>query len=52
MPLDEEGYFVDKEVSCRYKDDFPKVPGKQVQYMDVSPKQLVSVAASDSVSGA
>jgi len=45
-PLDSEGYFVDKEVSCRYKDDFPKVPGKQVQYMDVSPKQLVSVAAS------
>ncbi|MFA5275510.1 MAG: DNA-directed RNA polymerase subunit beta [Candidatus Omnitrophota bacterium] len=46
VPLDAEGYFVDKEVSCRYKDDFPKVPGKQVQYMDVSPKQLVSVAAS------
>jgi len=46
VPLDSEGYFLDKEVSCRYKDDFPKVPGKQVQYMDVSPKQLVSVAAS------
>jgi len=45
VPLDESGYFVEKEVSCRYKDDFPKVPGKQVQYMDVSPKQLVSVAA-------
>ncbi|MEK6728128.1 MAG: DNA-directed RNA polymerase subunit beta [Candidatus Omnitrophota bacterium] len=46
VPLDENGYFVEKEVSCRYKDDFPKVPAKQVQYMDVSPKQLVSVAAS------
>jgi len=46
VPINAEGYFVDKEVSCRYKDDFPKVPGKQVQYMDVSPKQLVSVAAS------
>jgi DNA-directed RNA polymerase subunit beta len=46
VPIDESGYFVDKEVSCRYKDDFPKVPGKQVEYMDVSPKQLVSVAAS------
>ncbi len=44
--LDENGYFVEKEVSCRYKDDFPKVPAKGVQYMDVSPKQLVSVAAS------
>ncbi|MFA5311222.1 MAG: DNA-directed RNA polymerase subunit beta [Candidatus Omnitrophota bacterium] len=44
--LDENGYFAEKEVSCRYKDDFPKVPAKEVQYMDVSPKQLVSVAAS------
>jgi len=46
VPLDENGYFLEKEVSCRYKDDFPKVPAKEVQYMDVSPKQLVSVAAS------
>ena len=45
-PLNDEGYFVDREVSCRFHGDFPKVPGKQVQYMDVSPKQLVSVAAS------
>jgi len=46
VPLDSEGCFVDKFVTCRYKDDFPKVPGKDVQYMDVSAKQLVSVAAS------
>jgi DNA-directed RNA polymerase subunit beta len=46
VPLDENGYFAEREVSCRYKDDFPKVPAKQVEYMDVSPKQLVSVAAS------
>jgi len=46
VPLDENGAFVEREVSCRYKDDFPKVPAKQVEYMDVSPKQLVSVAAS------
>ncbi|MDP2905856.1 MAG: DNA-directed RNA polymerase subunit beta [Candidatus Omnitrophota bacterium] len=45
VPLDAEGHFVDREVSCRYKDDFPKVAPKNVQYMDVSPKQLVSVAA-------
>ena len=44
-PLDEDGTFSDKEVSCRFKGDFPKVGGKQVEYMDVSPKQLVSVAA-------
>ncbi|MBU0710055.1 MAG: DNA-directed RNA polymerase subunit beta [Candidatus Omnitrophica bacterium] len=46
VPLDSDGYFSDREVSCRHKDDFPKVNGKKVQYMDVSPKQLVSVAAS------
>jgi DNA-directed RNA polymerase subunit beta len=46
VPLDENGYFVEHEVSCRYKADFPKVSAKQVEYMDVSPKQLVSVAAS------
>jgi len=46
VPLDEDGYFVERQVSCRYKADFPKVPPKQVEYMDVSPKQLVSVAAS------
>ena len=45
VPLDAEGHFMDREVSCRYKDDFPKVAPKNVQYMDVSPKQLVSVAA-------
>jgi DNA-directed RNA polymerase subunit beta len=45
-PLNDDGTFKEREVSCRYKGDFPKVPGKQVQYMDVSPKQLVSVAAS------
>jgi len=46
VPLDSDGHFVEREVSCRYKNDFPRVPAKQVEYMDVSPKQLVSVAAS------
>ena len=46
VPLDNEGHFIEREVSCRYKGDFPKVAPKQVEYMDVSPKQLVSVAAS------
>ncbi|MCM8796816.1 MAG: DNA-directed RNA polymerase subunit beta, partial [Candidatus Omnitrophica bacterium] len=45
VPIDENGYFTEKEVSCRFKNDFPKVAPKQVEYMDVSPKQLVSVAA-------
>jgi DNA-directed RNA polymerase subunit beta len=46
VPLDNDGNFVERLVSCRHKGDFPKVPPKQVEYMDVSPKQLVSVAAS------
>lgn len=46
VPLDDEGRFAEKFVTCRYKNDFPKVPAKDVQYMDVSAKQLVSVAAS------
>jgi len=46
VPLDTDGTFQDKDVSCRYRGDFPKVAPKQVEYMDVSPKQLVSVAAS------
>ncbi|HNX81211.1 MAG TPA: DNA-directed RNA polymerase subunit beta [Candidatus Omnitrophota bacterium] len=46
VPFDTDGSFLTKEVSCRYRGDYPKVNPKQVQYMDVSPKQLVSVAAS------
>jgi DNA-directed RNA polymerase subunit beta len=46
VPLDTDGTFQEREVSCRHKGDFPKVSGRQVEYMDVSPKQLVSVAAS------
>jgi len=44
--LESDGTFAEKDVMCRYKDDFPKVPPKQVEFMDVSPRQLVSVAAS------
>lgn len=44
--LDNDGRFSDKEVSCRHKGDFPKMPPHKIDYMDVSPKQLVSVAAS------
>ncbi|MFH1441122.1 MAG: DNA-directed RNA polymerase subunit beta [Candidatus Omnitrophota bacterium] len=44
-PLDNEGNFLEAEVSCRFGGDFPKVHPKKVGYMDVSPKQLVSVAA-------
>ena len=44
--LTSRGKFVDDLVSCRYKNEFTLFPPKQVEYMDVSPKQIVSVAAS------
>jgi len=43
-PLDEEGRFVNKRVGCRFQDQIIEVDPSKVQYMDVSPKQLVSVA--------
>ncbi|HHW49261.1 MAG TPA: DNA-directed RNA polymerase subunit beta, partial [Clostridiaceae bacterium] len=43
-PLDEEGRFVNKKVLSRYRDEFPEVEREKVDFMDVSPKQLVSVA--------
>ena len=43
-PLDEEGHFVHKKVSGRHKEDIIEVDRSQVQLMDVSPKQMVSVA--------
>jgi DNA-directed RNA polymerase subunit beta len=45
-PVDKDGVFLTKEIACRYKTDFPKATPKEVEYMDVSPKQLVSVATS------
>ncbi|NQT90890.1 MAG: DNA-directed RNA polymerase subunit beta, partial [Candidatus Omnitrophica bacterium] len=44
--VDPKGYFAEDTVFCRYKSNFLRVDKKQVQYMDVSPTQLVSVAAS------
>jgi len=43
--LDKEGRFVEDLVFCRYKDNFLKVEPKRIDYMDVSPRQLVSVSA-------
>lgn len=44
--LDKSGRFTAERISARYKGDFPKVSPDKIDYMDVSPKQLVSVAAS------
>ncbi len=43
--LDKEGYFVEDRVSCRRRGNFPLVQPSKIDYMDVSPKQLVSIAA-------
>ncbi len=43
-PLDEEGHFVNARVSCRFRDDITEMPSSKMDYMYVSPKQLVSVA--------
>ncbi len=43
-PLNEEGRFVHKRVGCRFQDKILEVDRDYVDYMDVSPKQLVSVA--------
>lgn len=42
--LDEEGKFANETVIVRYKEDILTVPRERVDFMDVSPKQVVSVA--------
>ena len=42
--LDKDGWFVKKRVTCRIKNNITEVNRDNVDYMDVSPKQLVSVA--------
>ncbi|MBI4663242.1 MAG: DNA-directed RNA polymerase subunit beta [Verrucomicrobia bacterium] len=44
-PIDDRGHFHSDKVMCRCKSDFIDVDPARVDYMDVSPKQLVSVAA-------
>ncbi|MBI2948124.1 MAG: DNA-directed RNA polymerase subunit beta [Verrucomicrobia bacterium] len=43
--IDDRGHFQTDKVMCRCKGDFIDVDPNRVDYMDVSPKQLVSVAA-------
>jgi DNA-directed RNA polymerase subunit beta len=45
-PFDDKGRFTTDRVVCRGKGDFIDVEPDRVDYMDVSPKQLVSIAAS------
>ena len=43
-PLDEEGHFVHKNVSGRYRDETQEYERRMFDYMDVSPKMVFSVA--------
>ena len=43
-PLDENGRFVHSRVVGRYRDEFVELPAERFDYMDVSPKMVVSVA--------
>ena len=43
-PLDEGGHFVHSKVNGRHRDEFVEVPASQADYMDISPRMVVSVA--------
>jgi DNA-directed RNA polymerase subunit beta len=43
-PLDKNGHFLSNRIGCRFRDEILEVDAEKVDYMDVSPKQLVSVA--------
>ncbi|MCB1184808.1 DNA-directed RNA polymerase subunit beta [bacterium] len=45
-PVDAKGNFQDKKVLARYKGEYPMARPTEIDYMDVSPKQIVSAAAS------
>ena len=42
--LDDDGHFIDERVPARHRDLFPEARPQQIEFMDVSPKQVVSVA--------
>ena len=43
-PLNDEGYFEGERVTARYQNEVLSLPPDQVDFMDVSPKQVVSIA--------
>ncbi len=44
--LDKNGRFVDRLISCRHKNEYSLSSPDQVDYIDIAPQQIVSVAAS------
>ncbi|MGA1864809.1 MAG: DNA-directed RNA polymerase subunit beta, partial [bacterium] len=45
-PIDEKGRFISDRINARHGGEFKKLPTDQIDFMDVSPKQLVSVSTS------
>ena len=46
VKMDDEGNIMDDRIQCRLEADFPAVTKEEVDYMDVAPNQMASVAAS------
>ena len=46
VKMDDEGNILDDRIQCRLEADFPVVTKEEVNYMDVAPNQMASVAAS------
>ncbi len=44
-PLKADRSFAEERVTCRYKTEFCEKPAAEVQYMDVAPMQVISIAA-------
>ena len=45
-PLDENGYFAHPRITCRRREEILEFPREKVDFIDVSPRQLISVATS------
>ncbi len=43
-PVDENGVFINKRITCRHRNDTVAVNREEVDYVDVSPKMMVSIA--------
>ena len=43
--IDKQGNFLEDSVSCRHQGDYTTRSANELQYMDVSPKQIISISA-------
>ena len=46
MPVDDKGRITADSVNVRYRESYPAIPPKDIDFVDLSPKQIVSVATS------